>query len=203
MGVVCVCVLCGCVCCVGVGVVWVCVCVCVVWVGVLCGCCVVGVCGCVYQMVSAERVIQYSSLEPEASLETRPPNEKPSFDWPQRGEIILDDVSFRYSKDTPLVLKSLSLIINPAEKVSTLAPIGNSALFCYVQVGIVGRTGAGKSSLIALLFRLAEPFGRLVIDGVQITSIGLHDLRSKMSIIPQVIKSLMHRAPSYKPHPQP
>ena len=90
-----------------------------------------GVCGCVYQMVSAERVIQYSSLEPEASLETRPPNEKPSPDWPQRGEIILDDVSFRYSKDTPLVLKSLSLIINPAEKVNTLAPIGNSALFCY------------------------------------------------------------------------
>ena len=185
------------------GVVCVCVCVvwgvCVVWV-LCCGC--VWVSGCVYQMVSAERVIQYSSLEPEASLETRPPNEKPSPDWPQRGEIILDDVSFRYSKDTPLVLKSLSLIINPAEKVSTLAPIGNSACSA-VQVGIVGRTGAGKSSLIALLFRLAEPFGRLVIDGVQITSIGLHDLRSKMSIIPQVIKSLMHRAPPYKPilHP--
>ena len=51
----------------------------------------------------------------------------------------------------------------------------------------MGRTGAGKSSLIALLIRLAEPSGRVVIDGVQITEIGLHDLRKKISIIPQVL----------------
>ena len=68
-------------------------------------------------MVSAERVMHYSSLEPEASLETCPPNEKPNPDWPQRGEIVFEDVSFRYSKDTPLVLKSLSCVIRPAEKV--------------------------------------------------------------------------------------
>ena len=54
----------------------------------------------------------------------------------------------------------------------------------------MGRTGAGKSSLIALLFRLAEPFGSLKIDNIQITSIGLHDLRRKMSIIPQVTLTL-------------
>ena len=57
--------------------------------------------------------------------------------------------------------------------------------FLPPQVGIVGRTGAGKSSLLAVLYRMAEPFGAIMIDGVNTKEIGLHDLRQKMSIIPQ------------------
>ena len=119
-------------------------------------------------MVSAERIIGYGSLEEEANLDTHLPNEKPPSNWPDKGMITFEDVSFRYSSELPLVLKDLNFTIQPAEK-----------------VGVVGRTGAGKSSLISVLYRLAEPHGLITIDGVDSKAIGLHDLRKKMSIIPQ------------------
>ncbi|XP_068840293.1 ATP-binding cassette sub-family C member 4-like isoform X2 [Capricornis sumatraensis] len=112
-------------------------------------------------MISVERGIQYTDLEKEAlwEYEYRPP---PS--WPHRGEIDFD-INFRYSLDRPLVLKEVEAPIDPREK-----------------LGIVGRTGAGKSSLIAALFRLSEPEGAVLIDGIWISDIGLHDLRKKISV---------------------
>ncbi len=107
-------------------------------------------------------------MKSEASLETRSPHQKPPESWPDKGELYMKNVALQYSPDLPLVLKNLNLSIRPSEK-----------------VGIVGRTGAGKSSLISVLYRLAEPEGHITIDGMEIKSIGLHDLRKKMSIIPQ------------------
>ena len=72
------------------------------------------------QMISAERVMGYSKLESEASLETKPSHQSPPPhpDWPHEGAISLSDVSFRYSPDLPLVLKNLSFSVEPSEKVS-------------------------------------------------------------------------------------
>ncbi|XP_048056290.1 multidrug resistance-associated protein 4 [Megalobrama amblycephala] len=116
-------------------------------------------------MTSVERVLEYTELESEAPWETQ---KRPPPDWPNRGLITFDKVNFSYSSDGPVILKNLSAMFRPKEK-----------------VGIVGRTGAGKSSLISALFRLMEPEGKIFVDGVLTSEIGLHDLRQKMSIIPQ------------------
>ena len=68
-------------------------------------------------MISAERVMEYGRLKPEAALDTLPPHQKPPPGWPRSGAVKMEDVSFRYSEDNPLVLKSLSLTIQPGEKV--------------------------------------------------------------------------------------
>ncbi|XP_076603001.1 ATP-binding cassette sub-family C member 4-like [Chaetodon auriga] len=116
-------------------------------------------------MTSVERVVEYAELESEAPWET---DKQPPHDWPKAGSITFDRVNLSYSDSEPLVLKNLTVVFTSREK-----------------VGIVGRTGAGKSSLISALFRLAEPEGRIMIDGFLTSEIGLHTLRQKMSIIPQ------------------
>ncbi|RMZ88029.1 hypothetical protein DV736_g4741, partial [Chaetothyriales sp. CBS 134916] len=89
--------------------------------------------------------------------------------WPEQGEIIFSNVQMRYRPGLPLVLNSLSLHVRPGER-----------------VGIVGRTGAGKSSIVSALFRLVElSGGSITIDKVNIATIGLHDLRSRLAILPQ------------------
>eukprot|EP00731_Ephydatia_muelleri_P021706 Em0014g297a len=122
-------------------------------------------------MLSAERAMQYSKLVPEVSSVQAvrlPCTIQLPPEWPQRGEIKLEDVSFRYSPSSPLVLKSISCHIKPAEK-----------------IGIVGRTGAGKSSLISMFFRLAQPLGTITIDGINANELDLHEMRCRLSIIPQ------------------
>ncbi|XP_015609770.1 probable multidrug resistance-associated protein lethal(2)03659 isoform X2 [Cephus cinctus] len=119
------------------------------------------------QMTSVERILEYSNIESEPSLESAA-EKKPKDDWPSQGQIEFSDVYMRYSSLDPPVLKNLNFVIKPREK-----------------VGIVGRTGAGKSSLISALFRLADIKGSIKLDDVDTSEIGLHDFRSKLSIIPQ------------------
>ncbi|KAJ3039965.1 Multidrug resistance-associated protein 4 [Rhizophlyctis rosea] len=118
-------------------------------------------------MISVERVLEYTRLEEEAPLitETRPP---PC--WPSTGEIKLTNLSLTYPRSAKSVLKNLTLTIPPG-----------------TRVGIVGRTGAGKSSFLQALFRIVEPTpaGSMTIDNLQTSSLGLEDLRSRLSIIPQ------------------
>lgn len=120
------------------------------------------------QMVSVERVQQYvTSLEQEAPLYL--PDMQVPADWPSVGSLRLSEVSARYRPELPLVLNSLSLEIKGGER-----------------VGIVGRTGCGKSSLLMVLMRIVEPeAGRMTIDGFDVRALGLHSLRSRVAIIPQ------------------
>jgi ATP-binding cassette subfamily C (CFTR/MRP) protein 4 len=117
-----------------------------------------------YSMTSVERVIEYADVTPEASGGICTPPES----WPSEGNITFSSVSMRYSFDKPLVLKEVKFTVKSGEK-----------------LGIVGRTGAGKSSLISALFRLYDFEGTIFIDGIDTKTVPLHTLRSKIAIIPQ------------------
>ncbi|KAJ4308144.1 hypothetical protein N0V84_012274 [Fusarium piperis] len=115
-------------------------------------------------MNSMERVLEYMTLETEPQ-----DGEKPAATWPTSGAIEIKDLEVAYAPDLPPVLKGLSLRIERHER-----------------VGVVGRTGAGKSSLTLALFRFLEArSGSISIDGVDISKVSLSDLRSRLSIIPQ------------------
>ncbi|PNF43102.1 Cystic fibrosis transmembrane conductance regulator [Cryptotermes secundus] len=121
----------------------------------------------VSQMTSVERVLDYTNIEKEPDLESAP-DKKPPPTWPSEGAIEFEHLYMRYAENQPPVLKDLHFKIDPTYK-----------------VGIVGRTGAGKSSLISALFRLAKLEGSIKIDGINTNDLGLHDLRGRISIIPQ------------------
>ncbi|KAG0052464.1 hypothetical protein BGZ83_002543 [Gryganskiella cystojenkinii] len=118
-------------------------------------------------MNAVERVAEYMDLEeePPAIIE----GSRPRASWPDAGEIIVDHLTMKYSEDSPEVIKDISFEIKAGEK-----------------VGVVGRTGSGKSTFAISLFRFMDPAkGSISIDGIDICSIGLQDLRSKLTIIPQ------------------
>ena len=119
------------------------------------------------QMTSVERILEYSKLPQEADLNSTD-DKKPNENWPQNGRIEMKNMSISYDINSKPVLNNLCCLFKGGDK-----------------IGIVGRTGAGKSSIIAALFRMVEPTGEILVDGIDTKSIGLHELRKKISIIPQ------------------
>ncbi|XP_010544544.1 PREDICTED: putative ABC transporter C family member 15 [Tarenaya hassleriana] len=125
------------------------------------------ICNAENKMISVERIIQYSKIASEAPLvieDCRPPD-----NWPDAGTISFRDLQVRYAEHFPAVLRNITCVFPGGKK-----------------IGVVGRTGSGKSTLIQAIFRIVEPSqGSIIIDDVDISKIGLHDLRSRLSIIPQ------------------
>ncbi|XP_062100577.1 ABC transporter C family member 3-like [Humulus lupulus] len=119
------------------------------------------------RIIPVERILQYTRIlsEPPLVIESN----RPDSSWPSYGEVEIHDLQVRYAPHMPLVLRGITCTFPGGKK-----------------TGVVGRTGSGKSTLIQTLFRIVDPAaGQIVIDGIDISSIGLHDLRSKLSIIPQ------------------
>ena len=118
-------------------------------------------------IVSVERVLEYARLPSEAPEVI--PRHRPKISWPAHGAVEFINYSTRYRPGLDLVLKNVNLLIKSKEK-----------------IGVVGRTGAGKSSLTLALFRIIEPAsGNISIDDLNTSSIGLLDVRQRLAIIPQ------------------
>nr|XP_015618699.1 ABC transporter C family member 10 isoform X2 [Oryza sativa Japonica Group] len=124
-------------------------------------------CSLANQIISVERISQYMDIVSEAP-DIVEDNQLP-VDWPSIGSIVLEDLEVKYTQDASPVLKGISCTFQGGDK-----------------IGIVGRTGSGKTTLINAIFRLVEPSGgKITIDGQDITTMGLHDLRSRIGLIPQ------------------
>ncbi|XP_056698801.1 ABC transporter C family member 3-like isoform X2 [Spinacia oleracea] len=119
------------------------------------------------KIISVERIYQYTCIPSEPPLFIEENRPVPS--WPSLGDVNVQDLQIRYAPHMPLVLRGITCTFQGRKK-----------------TGIVGRTGSGKSTLIQALFRIVEPaVGKIMLDGIDISSIGLHDLRTRLSIIPQ------------------
>ncbi|KAM2334117.1 hypothetical protein ACFXTH_011707 [Malus domestica] len=119
------------------------------------------------KMISVERILQFTDIPSEAPLVIE--DCRPAPEWPMAGKIELENLHVQYNPALPTILKGITCTFPEMKK-----------------IGIVGRTGSGKSTLIQALFRVVEPSGgRILIDGIDISKIGLQDLRSRLGIIPQ------------------
>ena len=116
-------------------------------------------------MTSVERVLTYTKLEEEPgySIDKKPPS-----DWPTEGGLKFENMSLRYYEGGPEVLKNITFQVNPREK-----------------IGVAGRTGAGKSSLVSALFRMPDPKGEILIDGEAIGELNVQSTRQVISVITQ------------------
>lgn len=120
-------------------------------------------------MNSTERIYSYGNELPQEVNVVGGAEQVPPPSWPEAGQICFHNVQMRYRDGLPLTLKGLDFTVKPGE-----------------HIGVVGRTGAGKSSLMSCLFRLVElSSGEITIDGLDISKVGLYRLRSSLSIIPQ------------------
>ncbi|CAB4272422.1 unnamed protein product [Prunus armeniaca] len=118
-------------------------------------------------IISVERIKQFMQISPEPPAIVE--DKRPPSSWPSKGRIELYSLKIKYRPNAPLVLKGITCTFREG-----------------TRVGVVGRTGSGKTTLISALFRLVEPAsGKIIIDGLDICSMGLKDLRMKLSIIPQ------------------
>ncbi|KAF7150772.1 hypothetical protein RHSIM_Rhsim02G0239800 [Rhododendron simsii] len=118
-------------------------------------------------IIAIERLEQYMHIPSEAPeiIESN----RPALNWPEFGKVEIHDLKVRYQPNSPLVLRGISCVFEGGDK-----------------IGIVGRTGSGKTTLISSLFRLVEPTeGSIIIDDINISTLGLHDLRSHFGVIPQ------------------
>ncbi|CAH2056116.1 unnamed protein product, partial [Iphiclides podalirius] len=140
------------------------------------------------QMTSVERILEYNNLPSEKPVEVDEnalQEQHPDLDfdkWPAKGKIVFENVSLEYEKQPKnenveeanekekpaYAIRGVNFIVHPSEKVA-----------------VVGRTGAGKSSLVAALFRLAKVSGRITVDGVTVEEAGLHAWRSRLCALPQ------------------
>jgi ABC-type multidrug transport system fused ATPase/permease subunit len=120
-------------------------------------------------MIASERIKEYTTMETEAATVVE--SNRPPKSWPSHGRLEFNDVKLRYREELEPALKGISFSTEAGEK-----------------IGIVGRTGAGKTTLAVALFRITEIFsGSIRLDGIDVSKIGLDDLRTNIAIIPQVL----------------
>ncbi|KAK7205781.1 P-loop containing nucleoside triphosphate hydrolase protein [Myxozyma melibiosi] len=118
-------------------------------------------------MNSIERLVEYTDVAQEAPAHIE--SSRPPIGWPHEGSVEVTNLSLRYAPNLPRVIENMTFEVKPGW-----------------NVGIVGRTGAGKSTIATAFFRFLEADeGKIVIDGIDISTIGLHDLREALAIIPQ------------------